>query len=124
MEVPEVQESLDQDVDRSQSGYIEAAPIEGFPALYQYFDENLVYPEEILEEGIEGSVIVRFTINQEGNPVDIAVEQSLHQKLDSTAIALISKMPLWHPASLYGRPIVSTHRIPLFFKIDETTDKL
>lgn len=121
-ETSEEEESIEEDIDISQSGYVEAVPIDGFPALYRYFDENLVYPHEILDEGVQGSVIVRFEIDTAGIPANIMVEKSLHQKLDSTAIALIGEMPLWQPAMLYGRPIQSTHRIPLFFKIDETAE--
>lgn len=101
------------------SGYVEAVPIDGFPALYQYFDDHLEYPREMLNEGIEGSVIVKFVIDTEGMTSTIVIEKSLHEKLDSTAIALILNMPRWNPAKLNGKPILSTHRIPLFFQIDQ-----
>jgi TonB family protein len=104
------------------SGFVEASPVDGFPALYQYFDDHLVYPREILYEGVEGNVIVKFVIDANGLPSNIIIEKSLHQTLDSAAIALIQQMPKWKPATLDGRAISSTHRIPLFFQIDQSVE--
>ncbi len=120
---PDTQKSLAPEpsaITQETSGFQEAYPVDGFPALYQYFDEHLVYPTKILDEGVEGNVIVKFVIDIHGLPGKIVIEKSLHEKLDSTAIALIQQMPRWHPASLDGQAIPSTHRIPLFFQINQT----
>ena len=105
-----------------ETGFVQARPIEGFPALYQYFDENLIYPEEIAKENVQGKVIVKFVIDKEGVPSAFDVELSLHQVMDSLAIDLVRNMPLWEPARLNGRPISSTHRIPLFFQITDKSE--
>ncbi len=101
------------------SSFTSAKPVHGFPHLYQYFEENLVYPDSLVSEKIQGKVIVRFTINSKGNPVDILVEIPLHPRLDSLATKLVMDMPEWYPAFLNGKPISSTHRIPLFFRIED-----
>jgi len=106
----------------SNTGFVEAEPVAGFDALYRYFDENLRYPEEIIENEIEGNVIIRFVIDTEGSPSKVSVEKSLHEKIDSVALELINNMPHWKPATLHGRPLPSTHRIPLFFQIDKTEE--
>ncbi len=103
--------------------FIEAAPIDGFPALYGYFDKNLKYPEEALEDKVEGSVIIRFVIDTLGNPTKLKVEKQLDDLLDKTAIELIKNMPKWKPALLNGAPIESTHRIPLFFNVEENQEQ-
>jgi TonB family protein len=104
------------------SGFVEASPVDGFPALYQYFDDHLVYPPEILDNGVEGNVIVKFVINTDGWPGNIIIEKSLHRTLDSAAIALIQQMPQWKPATLDGLAIPSTHRVPLFFQINQSEE--
>ncbi len=103
--------------------FIEAAPIDGFPALYGYFDKNLKYPEEALDDKVEGSVIIRFVIDTLGNPIELRVEKQLDDLLDKTAIELIKNMPKWKPALLNGAPIESTHRIPLFFNVEENQEQ-
>lgn len=100
------------------AGFVEAEPIDGFPALYNHFDEHLKYPDAALEDGLEGNVIVKFVIDTAGNPIKVIVEKSLHEVLDRTAIDLINNMPKWNPARLNGDAIESTHRIPLFFQIE------
>lgn len=97
----------------------DAKPIIGFPALYQYFDENLVYPESLVKEQIEGKVVLNFVIDTLGRPADISVEIPLHYHLDSLAIEIIDNMPTWFPAELNGKPISSKHRIPLTFQIEK-----
>jgi TonB family protein len=109
-------------VPANNSGFNEASPVDGFPALYQYFDERLIYPAQILDEGVEGNVIVKFVIDINGLPTKIVIEKSLHEKLDSAAITLIQQMPRWYPASLDGQAIPSTHHIPFFFQIDQAVE--
>ncbi len=122
-EAPSIKSEVFNDQPKEElSAYVEAVPIEGFPALYNYFDENLVYPSEILDEKIEGNVLIKFTIDTSGLAAKIVIEKSLHQKLDSAAVAIVNKMPLWKPAMLNGQPIPSTHRIPLFFHIEQTIE--
>jgi TonB family protein len=105
------------------SGYVEAEPVGGFPALYGFFDNELKYPHDLLSEGIEGNVIVKFTINGEGKTDDVIIEKPLHPQLDSIAKMLIKNMPEWKPALLNGQPIPSNHRIPLFFQTNKNTEK-
>jgi len=102
-----------------ENNYMEARPIIGFPRLYQYFDENLVYPESLLDENIEGKVVLKFVIDTLGKPVDISVEVPLNDKLDNLALTIIENMPPWYPAERNGKPIPSTHRVPLNFQIEK-----
>jgi TonB family protein len=97
--------------------YSEARPIHGFPALYEYFEENLSYPEYIVKDQIEGMVVIKFIIDTLGKPTDIAVEVPIHDNLDSLAISIITNMPPWIPAKKNGKPVPSTYRIPLNFRI-------
>jgi TonB family protein len=115
--IPEPTEKL-----KETSGFVEASPVDGFPALYQYFDDHLVYPTEILDDDVEGNVIVKFAIDTNGLPGNIIIEKPLHKTLDSIAIALIRQMPMWQPATLDGLAIPSTHRVPLFFQIKPTEE--
>ncbi len=104
-------------------GFLEAEPIDGFPALYTYLEERLKYPDAALEDGLEGNVIVKFVIDTSGNPIKVLIEKSLHEVLDSTAMNLINNMPKWNPARLNGEAIESTHRIPLFFQIEHKEEE-
>ena len=101
------------------TGFEEATPVDGFPALYTYFGENLIYPDSIAELEIEGIVMVQFEIDATGKSSNVQVAIPLHPGLDSIAANMVRQMPLWYPAKLNGKPITSTHRIPLQFKVDK-----
>lgn len=97
--------------------YIQATPVDGYPALYQYFDNALVYPPEAVADSIEGIVTVIFTIGVDGEPRDIRIENSLGKAFDDQAINVIEKMPAWKPAYLNGAPVPSKISVPLTFDL-------
>lgn len=105
------------------SQYIEASPVEGYPALYEYFSRELVYPEEGLRDSIQGVVTVSFIINQEGKPEKIKIEKSLGEAFDRETIKIINNMPAWKPAHLNNRPVPSKLSLPMTFQIQKIKTK-
>lgn len=95
----------------------EAAPIDGYAALYDYFNRTLQYPAEGLKDSIQGVVTVSFIINEQGSPEKIQIENSLGVPFDRESIKMIEHMPRWNPATVNGKPIASRLAIPLTFQI-------
>jgi TonB family protein len=109
-----------EDRDNAWSSYIQAEPVKGYAALYGYFNKELVYPPEVKRDSIvEGVVTVIFTINKEGRPEIIKIENSLGIAFDRESKRIIEEMPLWKPALLNGKPIDSKISIPLTFRADK-----
>jgi protein TonB len=103
--------------------YVEASPLDGYPALYEYFSRELVYPEEGLRDSIQGIVTVSFVINQEGRPEKISIEKSLGEAFDRETIKVINNMPPWKPAHLNNRPVPSKLSLPMTFQIQKIKAK-
>ncbi len=99
--------------------YIQAEPLNGYPALYEYLNTNLTYPQTSIPDSIQGVETVSFTINIEGKPEKVHVRQSLGKSFDEEAIRLISNMPAWKPATLNGKSVPSQMSIPLTFQIQK-----
>jgi len=99
--------------------YVEAKPVNGISELYQYFEHELKYPESVLKDSIEGTVLISFFINKEGDIDRIKVVKSLSPELDKEAIRVIESMPAWHSASVNGKTIDSKLSIPLSFHIEK-----
>jgi protein TonB len=99
--------------------FAEARPAKGFPVLYQFFDSALVYPPQVLTDSLEGKVLVSFTINSDGQPMDVVIQESLHPQLDQVALRAVKTMPSWIPARLNGKPVSSRYSLPLYFKITD-----
>lgn len=98
--------------------YIPASPVNGFDSLYQYFNEKLKYPENLMAEKITGKVVLRFSIGKDGKVGEVTVIQNLNPKLDSIASEAVKNMPPWTPARANGVTIETIHSIPLIFSID------
>lgn len=106
-EIPEIKSSV----------YVQAEPVDGYPALYQYFDSNLVYPQEALKDSVQGVITVSFVINREGKAENMEVKQSLGAPFEKEARRLIENMPPWKPATLNGKEVASKISVPLTFQI-------
>ena len=90
----------------------------GMTELLKYMKENLQYPEEAIEKGIEGRVICQFTVKIDGSIDNIVVLKSIHKSLDEEAIRLIKNMPKWKPSKNYkGEVQDCKYTIPFSFKL-------
>ncbi len=90
----------------------------GKPAMKTYIYTNLVYPAEAKKQGIEGEVIVQFTINTIGHPENVKVIQSTYEGFDEPAMKVIREMPDWKPGVQRGKPVRVLFTVPIKFKTD------
>ena len=68
--------------------------------------------------GIEGKVLVQFTIDEVGNIKDIKVLQGLLKELDNEAIRVIKLMSgKWNPGKQGGKAVKTTMVLPITFKL-------
>jgi TonB family protein len=103
--------------------YEQASPVDGYPALYEYFGKELRYPRVKEKDSVDGVVTVIFTIDKTGKPVDIQIENSLGPEFDREAARLIEKMPDWNPARFNGQPVPSKISVPLTFETEKVIIK-
>ncbi|MBS1771827.1 MAG: TonB family protein [Bacteroidetes bacterium] len=80
-----------------------------------YVGNNLRYPEDAKEKGIEGKVLVKFWINESGTVSDAEVLQGLSKSCDEEAIRIVSQMPPWEPATIDGTPYSMYQTVPIVF---------
>lgn len=99
------------------STFQNAAPLNGFDDLYQYFALNLRYPEEAIGDSIEGIVKLKFTVRSDSTISDITVIETPTSYFNEESIRLIENMPKWKPASHNNIPIDKEFIIPLRFNI-------
>ena len=88
--------------------------------IQSHISKNFNYPKEALEQGIEGKVSVMFTINSDGNIVDIEKRGS-HQLLEAEVERIISRLPQMKPGKLEGKAVNVPYSIPVVFKLDGTS---
>ncbi len=92
--------------------------IGGNEALAEFLSTNLEYPEIAKRQGVEGTVILTYTITKKGEITDIKVAQSVNKELDKEAIRLVSKMPKWSPAVKDGKARDIKYQLPVKFELN------
>ncbi len=89
----------------------------GYAAIQSFFLKNQHYPESALQRGIQGSAIVSFLVNREGEVEKAKIADGIDPELDWEAIRLVSIMPKWQPAYYKGKPIACMMIMPVDFHI-------
>jgi TonB family protein len=84
--------------------------------LFDYLNQNLVYPKQAKKAGIQGNVNVNFVIDEEGFVRDVNVSQGIGGGCDEEAIRLIQDMPRWKPGiDILGEPVKCTMHLLVKF---------
>ncbi len=87
--------------------------------LGEYLSMNLKYPKEALENNIQGRVMVKFVVNEDGIISDVEVVRGVHELLDAEAVRVAKGMKPWKPAMQNGKPVKTFFNLPIVFKLDD-----
>jgi periplasmic protein TonB len=96
--------------------YVEQMPTSGYDVV-KYIDSNLRYPDAAKENNIEGRVMVRFLVDDDGSIKDCSVARGLEQGCDNEAVRVISGMRKWNPAKQNGKAVPVYFTYPVIFKL-------
>lgn len=89
-----------------------------FPGnLMTYLSENIKYPVEAQENGIQGRVVVSFVVEKDGSLSDMRVARSVSPELDAEALRVVSSMPKWNPGMNKGKYVRVKYNVPVSFRI-------
>lgn len=91
----------------------------GIDSLYRYLAENIHYPEQAKEEGIQGRVYVRFVIEADGSVADVEVLRGIGGGCDEEALRVVKAMPKWKPGTVDGKPVRMQYNLPIVFRLTE-----
>ena len=91
---------------------------------WEWLEKNMIYPKKALEKGVEGSVLVDFTVCTDGSIKDIAINKensskSVDESLKQEAIRLFESMPRWTPAMYKGKAVNSRELRLVIFKLPQ-----
>lgn len=84
----------------------------GKEALFNYFKDNISYPDDV-EEGV---VYVAFVVGSDGAIRDARVFKGVKESMDKEALELINNMPRWDPGLIDGKPVSSVYGLPIIFR--------
>lgn len=89
----------------------------GDEACLRWIKENINYPKECKELGVQGRVIAKMIVNADGKITDIKITRSPDERLSAEAIRIIKAMPDWIPAKKDGKAVESTFNLPIMFRL-------
>lgn len=89
----------------------------------QFIKDNMRYPENARKNNIEGRVVVKFCVNEDGAISNVTVVRSVYSELDSEAARMVRKMPPWEPAKENGVPVKAFLELPVQFKLKPEKEK-
>ena len=92
---------------------------DGEKAMMEFIGKTLVYPQEAIEQHIQGTVNIRFVINSNGTVSFDRVLGKPNKYLQEEAVRVIKLMPNWIPAERDGKKVSSYYIIPIRFELDK-----
>lgn len=84
----------------------------GLGALYL----NIDYPRAAREQGVEGRLLVTFTVHPSGTATDIDVIRPLHPLCDSAAVQALRTVR-FAPGQKNGTPVPVRMTLPIRFRL-------
>ena len=91
----------------------------GAAAWLRYLNKNLRYPDDAVNNEIQGTVIVQFIVDKEGNVSDVQpISGPDNGGLREEAVRVIKKSGKWTPAVQNGRQVKSYKKQPIVFKLE------
>jgi periplasmic protein TonB len=95
---------------------IEASFPGGGNAWLQFLHEHLFYPGKAVRQKVEGTVIVQFVVDKDGNVSDM-IALTGDDILREAALKALANTPKWIPAIRDGRKVKSYKKQPVVFKL-------
>ncbi len=90
----------------------------GVGALLRFVSGRLRYPQVAADEGREGTVYVRFVVDENGKVSDVLLRNNLGYGLDEEARRVVSMIPDFKsPAKVHGQAVKVYFHLPIKFKL-------
>ena len=89
----------------------------GNDALFAYVGKELKYPEQAIEDGIEGAVVVTFVVEADGKITGVKVIRGIGGGCDEEAVRVVRGMPNWKPGKMGGKAVRVKYNLPIRYKL-------
>lgn len=86
-------------------------------AFSSWVAKNLNYPEVAKENGVQGRVMLQFTVNPDGSVSNVKVLRGVDPSLDKEAVRVVSSSPKWTPGKQRDRAVKVTYTFPVIFQL-------
>lgn len=91
----------------------------GMKEMLKFINQNLVYPQELIETDFSGRIFVQFVVTKTGEIEKVSIAKGIDSisGLNQAAIRLVKQMPKWTPGINNGKEVNVKMVIPIRFSI-------
>lgn len=91
----------------------------GNNALASYFQNNIQYPQDAIDNGVDGIVNISFTVDEKGKVGSPRiVNKKIGYGLEEEAMRVFNKMPTWKAGALKGKNVKTRYTLPVRFQLE------
>jgi TonB family protein len=94
-----------------------ASPIGGIQEMFKFMENEMTYPQQAREKGIQGKVFVQFVVNEDGKLSDIRAVRGIGDGCDEEAMRVIA-LTKWEAGEQDGKKVKQRLVLPIVFKLD------
>lgn len=92
----------------------------GMKEYTKFLKENLNYPKQAKEMGVEGRVFISFVVDTDGSLSDFEIQRGIGAGCDEEALRVIMESPAWSPGKQGGVPVKTKMQLAVKFKLHDT----
>ena len=94
----------------------------GMAECMKWLGQNIKYPAEAIEKGIQGRVIVQMIVERDGTITNANVVRGVDPLLDKEALRVVNLSPKWKPGMQRGQAVRVKYTLPVMFRLGEAAD--
>jgi TonB family protein len=89
----------------------------GMPALGTYLSQNIKYPEDMRQQGLQARVIVGFVVEPNGSLSHVHALNANNISAAAEAVRVIAASPKWIPGIQNGKKVRAEYTVPIDFTL-------
>ena len=89
----------------------------GMAECMKWLAQNIKYPAEAQEKGIQGRVIVQMVVEKDGTITHAKVVRGVDPLLDTEALRVVNSSPKWKPGKQNGEAVRVKYTLPIMFRL-------
>lgn len=92
----------------------------GTVEFMRWISDNVQYPQDAMDAGIQGKIYVEFIVERDGSASNVKISNSdpKMKLLEAEAVRLVQGMPPWKSGQNGGTEVRTRCRIPIIFTLD------
>ena len=91
----------------------------GMPECMKWLGQNIKYPAEAKEKGIQGRVIVQMVVEKDGTITNAKIAKGVDPLLDAEALRVVNSSPKWKPGKQRGEAVRVKYTLPIMFRLSD-----